>query len=117
MKTVGEILQLTVQCFKEKNIDRSRRVAEELLSHVLHLPRMDLYLQFDKPMIQQEIDSFRELVKRKLKGEPLEYLLEKINFYGCSISVTKDALIPRPETEILLDKACSLLKNLPLEAK
>jgi release factor glutamine methyltransferase len=117
MKTLGEILHLTVQYFKEKNIDRSRRTAEELLSHILQLPRMDLYLQFDKPLLQQEVDSFRELVKRKLKGEPLEYLLEKINFYGCTISVTKDVLIPRPETEILLDKACSLLKNLPLEKK
>lgn len=117
MKTLGEILQLTIQCFKDKNIDRPRRTVEELLSHVLHLPRMELYLQFDKPLIQGELDKLRVLIKRKLRGEPLEYLLGNIIFYGCSILVTPDVLIPRPETEILLDKACILLKACSLEKK
>lgn len=117
MKTLGEILQLTAQCFKDKSIERPRRIAEELLSHVLHLPRLELYLQFDKPLVEQELEILRELIKRKLKGEPLEYLLGRIAFYGCNIGVTKDVLIPRQETEILLDKVCSRLKKLDLDGK
>jgi|SRR5579862_331146 len=117
MKTLGEILQLTAQCFKEKNIERPRRTAEELLSFVLHLPRLELYLQFDKPLVQDELNVLRDLVKRKLKGEPLEYLLGRVSFYGCTLTVTRDVLIPRPETEILLDKACHRLKSLSLEGK
>ena len=117
MKTLGEILQLTVQCFKDKNIERPRRIAEELLSHVFSIPRLELYMQFDKPLIEQELEVLRALVKRKLKGEPLEYLIGNVPFYGCSITVTKHVLIPRQETEILLDIACKRLKQLPLEGK
>ena len=56
MKSLGEILQLTMQFFKERHMDRPRRIAEELISHVLRLPRMQLYLQFDKPLLQEELD-------------------------------------------------------------
>jgi release factor glutamine methyltransferase len=111
MKTLGEILQLTVQCFQEKGIERPRRTAEELLSHVLQLPRLELYLQFDKPLLEQELESLRGLVKRALKAEPLAYLLGWVPFYGCRIAVAKEVLIPRWETEALLDQACSRLKG------
>ncbi|HEY2810798.1 MAG TPA: peptide chain release factor N(5)-glutamine methyltransferase [Rhabdochlamydiaceae bacterium] len=117
MKNLGEILQLTVQCFNEKKVARSRRTAEELLSHVLGLSRIELYMHFDQPLQEEELSGLRELVKRKIKGEPLEYLLGSVAFYGCRIRVTKDVLIPRPETEILLDKACALLKQHPLQGK
>ena len=117
MKTVGEALQLALCSFKEKNLDRSRRVAEELLMHVLHLSRIQLYLQFDKPLIQQELVLFNQLVKRALEKEPVEYILGRIEFYGCSIHLSQDVLIPRVETEILVDKACGLLKHTLLEGK
>jgi release factor glutamine methyltransferase len=117
MKALGEILQLTIQCFKDKNIDRPRRTAEELLAYILRLSRMDLYLHFDKPLLNEELDLLRPLIKRKLNGEPLEYLLKNMEFYGCRLLITPDALIPRPETEILLDKACDLLRKCGLEKK
>lgn len=117
MKTLGEVIQLTMNVFKDKNIERPRRTAEELLSHVLRMPRMELYMQFDKPFQEEELVILRELVRRKVKGEPLEYLLGSVSFYGCSIEVNKDVLIPRPETEILLDRACSRLKTRDLSGK
>ena len=117
MKTLGEILQLIVQSFKDKRIPRARRVAEDLLSHVLNLPRLELYLQFDKPLMQEELTLLRELMKRALKEEPIEYLLGKVVFYNCTLRVTQDVLIPRPETEILLDKACNILKSVSRNTK
>ena len=117
MKTVGEILKLTQDCFKEKGIGRARRTAEELVRYVLHLSRMELYLHYEKPLIEKEIEQLRLLVKRKLKGEPLEYLVQTLSFYQCTLLVTQGVLIPRPETEILLDKICSRLKTLSLENK
>jgi release factor glutamine methyltransferase len=117
MKTLGEVLQLTITVFKDKNIERPRRTAEELLSHVLRMPRMDLYMQFDKPLQEEELSILRELVRRKVKAEPLEYLIGHVSFYGCTIEVSKDVLIPRPETEILLDKVCSRLKTGDLTGK
>lgn len=117
MKTLGEILQLTVQCFKDKGIERSRRVAEELVSHAFSLSRLELYLQFDKPLIEKELEVLRELVKRKLKGEPLEYVLGHVQFYGCSIAVTRDVLIPRIETESWFDKVVCRLKKCDLKNK
>src|SRR5277367_2060524 len=115
MKTLGEVLQLTVQCLKEKQIVRARRVSEELIAHVLHLSRLDLYMQFDKPLLEEELKILRELVKRALKNEPIEYILGRVSFYGCSIEVTSDVLIPRQETEILLEKADLRLKQGNLE--
>ncbi len=117
MKTLGSILQLTYEYFKEKKIERSRRTAEDLLAHVLNLSRMELYMQHDKPLLESEINAYRELVKRKMKGEPLEYLLGKVNFYHCSLRLSQDVLIPRPETEILIDKVCAHLKKQTLSGK
>jgi release factor glutamine methyltransferase len=108
MITVGEILQLTVQCFKEKG--EGRRAAEELLAFVLKCDRLQLYMQFDKPLVEEELEKMRGVVKRKLKGEPLEYILGTVKFYGCTLQITPAVLIPRVETEILLEKVCARLK-------
>jgi len=108
MKTVGEILQLTVQCLKEKG--EGRRAAEALLAFVLKCERLQLYMQFDKPLIEEELEMMRGFVKRKLKGEPLEYILGSVKFYGCTLQITPAVLIPRVETEILLEKVCARLK-------
>ncbi len=117
MKTLGEILPLTTQFFKDKQISKPRRVAEELLSHVLHLPRLELYLQFERPLEPNELELLRGLVKRKVQGEPLEYMLGKVAFYQCDLQVDKRVLIPRPETEILLDKVCTELCDLDLKGQ
>jgi release factor glutamine methyltransferase len=72
-------------------------------------------MQFDKPLLEEELKILRELVKRALKQEPIEYILGHVSFYGCMIELTSDVLIPRQETEILLEKAHLRLKQRNLE--
>jgi release factor glutamine methyltransferase len=103
MKTLGEVLTLSVQFLKERQCERARRTAEELLAFVLKLGRIDLYLQFDRPLQEEELEQCRALMKRKVKGEPLEYIVGKVSFYQCLFIVTPAVLIPRPETELLLE--------------
>lgn len=64
MKTIGEVLKLSTSFLEERKIDRPRRSAEELLAHVLSLKRMDLYLQYDRPVVESELTSLRELLKK-----------------------------------------------------
>ncbi|MBY0529367.1 MAG: peptide chain release factor N(5)-glutamine methyltransferase [Rhabdochlamydiaceae bacterium] len=111
MKTLGDILKLSIHYLKEKNDSHARAHAEHLMSHVLKMPRLDLYLQFDRPLQDEELSSYRSLLKRKAQGEPLEYILGEMPFYDCILNITPSVLIPRPETEILIDKVCSRLKD------
>jgi release factor glutamine methyltransferase len=117
MRTLGEVLQLSVDYLKNQQVDKPRRIAEEILSYLLGLSRISLYMQFDRPMEEKELTSFRDLLKRKVKGEPLEYLLESIEFFHCKIFVNSSVLIPRQETEILLDRICGILRPLDLKNK
>lgn len=103
MKTIGEILKLSGEFLADRKLDRPRRVAEEVIGHVLHLKKMELYLQFDKPIIEQELNLIRDLIKRCSKGEPVEYVLGEVEFFGCRFRIDQRALIPRPETEILVE--------------
>lgn len=103
MKSIGEILKLSHEFLRDKKVYHPRRGAEEIIGHVLHLKKMDLYLQFDKPVIDQELTLIRELLKRRSKGEPLEYVLGEIEFFGCRIQIDQRVLIPRSETEILTE--------------
>lgn len=117
MKTLGEVLTLSANFLKDKGHSRARRTVEELIAHVLQLKRLDLYMQFDRPMVEAELESLRALLKRAVKGEPLEHITGEISFYRCSLAVTPDVLIPRPETEILVDIACKQLKSQDLSGK
>lgn len=103
MKTIGEVLKLSTAFLEERKMARPRRIAEDLLSHALKLKRMELYLQFDKPVIEAELDTIRTQLKRCAKGEPLEYVAGEVDFFGCRIKVDRSVLIPRPETEILVE--------------
>lgn len=103
MKIVSEVLQLCTAYLKERNVDRARRLSEELLSHVLKLKRIDLYLQYDRPLEEKELVSLREALQRLGKGEPLEYILGEVSFFGSHLRIDRRVLIPRPETEILVD--------------
>lgn len=104
MKTIGEILKLSADFLAERKLERPRRLSEEILSHVLQLKRMDLYLQFDRPILEAELQRIRDLLKRCSKGEPLGYILGEVIFLDCRIRVDRRVLIPRPETEILADR-------------
>ncbi len=111
MKTVGEILTMSAQFLKEKQCPRYRRDAEDLIAHVLRLKRMDLYMQFDRPVQEVELELLRSLLKRAGKGEPIEYMIGEVSFYHCNIAVGPGVLIPRPETELLVAQIAKLLQG------
>ncbi|MBS0652056.1 MAG: peptide chain release factor N(5)-glutamine methyltransferase [Verrucomicrobia bacterium] len=117
MKILGDVLKLAAQYLKERNDSNPRRHAEDLLSYVLKEPRLNLYLQFDRPLQEDELSTYRALLKRKATGEPVEYICGELAFFGCSLLVTPDVLIPRPETEVLLEKAADQIKDLSLAGK
>jgi len=115
MKSVSEILNVSANFLENKQIERPRRLAEELLAYVLQCKRIDLYLQYDRPLIEAELDLMRSLVKRCIHQEPLDYLIGEVDFFGCKIVVDKRVLIPRPETELLVDLIVKKID--PLEEK
>jgi release factor glutamine methyltransferase len=117
MKLLGEVLKLSTEYLQERKIASPRRQAEELLAAVLGLKRIELYMAFDRPMVDAELEKLRESLRRRGKGEPLGYIFGAVDFYHCRLDINPDVLIPRPETEILLDKIVQELKNLPLEGK
>lgn len=100
-----DILDKTTQFFREKGFSSPRLDAELLIAHGLKLERIQLYLKFDQPMKDTELAVLRELVRRRGQGEPIAYILEKRDFYGHTFKVSKDVLIPRPETEHLVEEA------------
>lgn len=111
LKTLSEVLQLAAQYLKDRHDQCPRLHAELLLSHVLKVPRLDLYLQFDRPLEESELASYRALIKKKAGGEPVEYLCGEVVFADCQLLVNSAVLIPRPETEILLDKVFHWFKK------
>ncbi len=117
MKYLGEVLKLSTEFLSKKNIVKPRRQAEELIASVLKMKRIDLYMHFDRPMEDRELEQCREGLQRRSKGEPLEYIIGKIDFYNCSFEVNPSVLIPRPETEILLDKAVGVIQGIDLSGK
>ena len=100
MKTLGEVLQLSAKFLGDKNVVNPRRMAEELLSHVVKLPRIELYMKFDRPMEETELEQYRGYIKRAVSGEPWQYIVGEVEFYHCKIAVSPKVLIPRQETEI-----------------
>lgn len=117
MKTVLEILKLTTDYLKEKGVGNARREAEDLISDALGLTRMQLYTDFERPLTNQELVLCRERLQRRIKGEPLQYIHGEVEFFGCRIKVTPAVLIPRQETEILVDKIAKELSQVELDGK
>jgi release factor glutamine methyltransferase len=111
MKSILEILKEAKEILQKKGLNDPQRSAEELLAHVLGFNRMDLYLHYDFPLEEKEIQSFRHLLARREKREPIQYLCGKLPFYHAEIEVSSDVLIPRPETELLVDKVVQTLKE------
>lgn len=104
-RTVLEVVRLSTGYLEDRGSESARLDAELLIGHALALQRIDLYLQYDRPLEDAELDSVRELLRRRGRGEPVAYLTGRREFYGRSFRVSPAVLIPRPETETLVQLA------------
>ncbi len=104
MLTVLESINLSTEFLKKKGIESPRVNAELLLAKILNCKRLDLYLAFDRPLNEDETNLYREFIRRRSKYEPLQYITGSVEFYGLEFNVNPSVLIPRPETEIIVEK-------------
>ena len=111
--TVLEVIKRSTEYLESKGVDSPRLQTELLLAHVLKIPRLKLYLDFERRLSAAELDTLRQLVKRRGEREPLQYILGTTSFCGIEIAVTPAVLIPRPETELLVEQAWSFLASRP----
>lgn len=109
--TIGRILKWTEQYFGKRGVESPRLDAEVLLSHVLEKERIYLYVHFDEPLEAEELAAYRELIKQRVSRVPVAYLLGQKEFMGLSFKVTPATLIPRPDTEILVQAAVERLRG------
>jgi release factor glutamine methyltransferase len=109
--TIQKLLTWVTEYLTQKGVDSPRLSAELLLSNVLGLKRIELYTQYNKVVAQEHLDRLRDLVKRAGLHEPVAYLVGKTEFYSIEFEVTPDCLIPRPETELLVQKSIEFLRK------
>lgn len=110
--TVLEVIQRSAEFLAKKGVESPRLQVELLLAHLLEMPRMKLYLNFERVLVESELEKLREFVKRRGNREPLQHIIGTANFCGLEFIVNRHVLIPRPETEILAERAWKFLCNL-----
>ena len=101
--TVRKVMGWTTTHFEKQNVDAPRLTAEMLLSHLLSIDRVKLYVDIDRPLEKTELAAYRALIQRRIAGEPTQYLVGYKQFYNRRITVDPRVLIPRPETELLVE--------------
>jgi release factor glutamine methyltransferase len=109
--TVLEAIQKSAEFLAKKAVDSPRLQAELLLADLLELPRMQLYLNFERVLTRAQVDGFRERIKRRGQREPLQLIIGSTSFCGLEIHVNRHVLIPRPETELLAEQGWEFLKR------
>ncbi|HOI11202.1 MAG TPA: peptide chain release factor N(5)-glutamine methyltransferase, partial [Myxococcota bacterium] len=109
--TVGEILPLSTRFLKERGSESPRLDAELLAADALGVRRLDLYLAPERPLTPAETDALREAIRRRGRGEPIAYIRGRRDFFGLEIAVSPAVLIPRPETETLVDAAIGWVRD------
>ncbi|NLW56989.1 MAG: peptide chain release factor N(5)-glutamine methyltransferase [Firmicutes bacterium] len=109
--TVRIVLQETARFFAKHGLEAARLEAELLLAHLLGVERLRLYTDPEQPLSGTELNRYKELIRRRLSGEPLAYITGKRNFLKWDFTVTPAVLVPRPETEILVEKTLALLEE------
>jgi release factor glutamine methyltransferase len=113
MLTVLEVIKKTTGFFADKGIENPRLNAELLVGHALGLKRMQLYLRFEQPLTESDLEKIRPLVRRRSAREPVQYIVGETEFFGLKLKTDRRALIPRPETERLLEILVTRLAGSP----
>src|SRR5690349_1241208 len=111
--TVRRILEWTAGFFARKSLDAPRLSAELLLAHVLSVPRIKLYTEYERPLTEAELSHMRSLVQRASEEEPIAYLTGRAHFFNLEFDVTRDVLIPRPDTETLVENVLQTVRHQP----
>jgi len=111
--TVRELMKSAMEHLQRKGFEDVRLNVELLLAHALDLQRIQLYLHFDRPLTSEELTNFRSLYERRLKREPVQYIIGSTNFMGLHFAVDSRVLIPRPETETLIEQTMLLCQRYP----
>lgn len=109
--TIIKLLGWTTSYFASRAIESPRAGAEILLAHVLNLQRVDLYLRYDQPLMQAELERYKALIRRRVRREPVAYITGCREFWSMNLTVSGDVLIPRPETECLVEQVLAELSS------
>ena len=104
MITVLDVIKLSTDSLQKKGVEAPRANAEILLAEILKCKRLELYLSFDKPLAENEVQIYREAIRKRGLRIPLQYIVGNVEFYGLKLIVNENVLIPRPETELLVEK-------------
>lgn len=111
--TILKLLKWTTAYFKSHHIEQPRAAAEILLAQTLGVGRVDLYVQYDRPLELHELEVFKRFIQRRIQREPVAYIVGKKEFWSMDLKVTPDVLIPRPETETLVEAVLTIIPPEP----
>lgn len=117
MKTIRELFFLGKAHLEKSAVEQPRQSMERLLMHHLNITRLELYMDFDRPLKETEVSAIRTSLGRRSRGEPIAYIEGQTTFLDCSITLSPQALIPRPETEWIVETIINELKNQNLKGK